>query len=87
VRAKFIGKFTDTAFGQHQIFLEYEYRGRKYTVREDRRKGNEPLAWQHRSAQDAIDRIIDTTYNTATSPAQEGLDFFFKMMDNPDSFY
>lgn len=86
MRAKFIGKYTDTKYGQFQVFLEYEYRGQKYTVREDRRKGNEPLAWQHRSAQDTIDRLLDTPKNNATAPAQEGIDFFFEMMNNPETW-
>ena len=59
MKAKFIGKYTDTSFGQFIIHLEYEYRGHRYTVYENRRTGNEPLSWQHRSQQDYIDRLIE----------------------------
>lgn len=86
MKAKFICKYTDTSYGQCKIFLEYEYRGMKYTVMEDRRKGNEPLAWQHRSNQDWIDRILDTQ-NHAGESAEEGLKFFFEMMENADEWW
>lgn len=85
MKAKYIGKYTDTSYGQHKILLEYEYRGKRYTVTEDRRHGNEPLAWQHRLEQDWIDRILDT-HNNATESAQEGLDFFFRMMDSEEAW-
>ena len=59
MKAKFIGKHTDTRFGRFIVYLEYEYRGHRYTVYENRLKGNEPLSWQHRGQQDYIDRIIE----------------------------
>lgn len=59
MRAKYVGKYIDTSFGQYIIELEYEYRGRRYTVYENRNKGNEPLSWQHRREQDWIDRVIE----------------------------
>lgn len=60
-KAKFIGKYYGASpFERDVIELEYEYRGMRYSVYENRKKGNEPLAWQHRSEQDRIDRLLDT---------------------------
>jgi hypothetical protein len=79
-KAKFVGKYYRTSlnFERDVIELEYEYRGMRYSVYEDRKKGNEPLAWQHRSEQDRIDRLLDT-------PKVEGkpvdLDEIWKMLD------
>ena len=56
MKAKYIGKSYDKQF----VYLEYEYRGKRYTVYENRAKGNEPLSWQHKSEQARIDRILDT---------------------------
>ena len=43
-KAKYIGKYVDTSFGQHIVSLEYEYRGKRYTVTENLNKGNIPLS-------------------------------------------
>ena len=59
MKAKFIGKWTDTSFGQYIVYLEYEYRGKRYTVYENRCKGNIPLAWQHKNEQLSIDAMIE----------------------------
>lgn len=59
MKAKYIGKYVDTSFGQYIIQLEYEYRGMRYIVTENRSKGNEPLSWQHQREQDWIDRVIE----------------------------
>lgn len=62
MKAKFIGKYYRTSwdFSRDVIELEYEYRGIRYSVFEDRKKGNEPLSWQHKSEQAMIDRMLDT---------------------------
>lgn len=57
-KAVFIGKSHGRGYDRHFVFLEYEYRGHRYTVYENRAKGNEPLAWQHRSEQARIDSLI-----------------------------
>ena len=60
MKAKFIGKYYGTGFDRNMVYLEYEYRGCRYTVYENRARGNEPLSWQHRAEQDRIDATIDT---------------------------
>ena len=62
-KAKFIGKYYGTGFDRNMVYLEYEYRGHRYTVYENRAKGNEPLSWQHRNAQADIDRDIELEKN------------------------
>lgn len=59
MKAKYIGKYVDTSYGEHMVYLEYEYRGHRYTVYENRRKGNIPLAWQHANEQSRIDAMIE----------------------------
>lgn len=60
MRAKFIKK---TAVFEHRRFigyeLEYEYRGHEYNIFDNRAKGYEPLSWQHKENQNAIDRLIE----------------------------
>ena len=73
-KAKFIGTYTF----QRRKYLEYEYRGRKYSVCAD--WNAEPIAWQHRSEQELIDRQLDTKC-MATENAQIGLDFFFESLE------
>ena len=58
-KAKYIGKWVDTSYGQCIIHLEYEYRGHRYEVTENRRKGNTPLSWQHENEQGRIDELIE----------------------------
>ena len=58
-KAKYIGKRIDTYYGQCMIHLEYEYRGHRYEVTENRRKGNTPLSWQHENEQGRIDELIE----------------------------
>ena len=67
MKAKFVRKYYGTGYERQFIFLDYEYRGREYTVYENRAKGNEPLAWQHRNAQATIDKELDRE-----SKAQQG---------------
>lgn len=57
-KAKFLNRYEYKNFNDDIVELEYEYRGHKYTVEENRNKGNEPLSWQHRNAQARIDSII-----------------------------
>ena len=55
MKATYIGKW----YHKEHVFLQYEYRGHKYEVVENRAKGNEPLSWQHKNEQARIDRLIE----------------------------
>lgn len=57
-KAQYIGRYESNEYGEHIVYLEYKYRGYKYTVYENRNKGNEPLSWQHKNEQGRIDRLI-----------------------------
>jgi len=86
MKAKYIGKWTDTSYGQFMIYLEYEYRGHRYTVYENRLKGNIPLAWQHRNEQTHIDALIEQEQNkpkTSSDPIDwdKELDEIWSMME------
>ncbi len=74
MKAKFIRAY----YWQNRKYLEYEYRGKTYDVCAD--WNAEQLSWQHRSAQDWIDKQLDTKCNS-TEPAQVGLDFFFETLE------
>lgn len=74
MKAKYIGKTVDTSFGQYIVNLEYEYRGHRYTVYENRRKGSEPLAWQHANEQGRIDAMIETEEKQTASSNSEPVD-------------
>lgn len=81
-KAKYIGKYYDKDF----VYLEYEYKGRKYEVYENRSKGNEPLSWQHANAQARIDKEIEIqerakSNQAKTETVEESLDYFFKMIE------
>lgn len=67
MKAKYIGKSYGTGYNRDFVFLEYEYRGHRYEVYENRAKGNEPLSWQHASHQAEIDRIIELENKPTTS--------------------
>ena len=58
-KAQFKGSYYGTGFDRKTIYMDFEYRGRTYTVYENRAKGNEPIAWQHRNAQTSIDAAIE----------------------------
>lgn len=60
MKAQYIGKHYGSGFDRGMVYLEYEYRGHRYEVYENRAKGNEPLSWQHRNAQANIDKLIET---------------------------
>jgi hypothetical protein len=66
MKAEYIGKYYGTGYDRDSVYLEYRYRGHRYEVHENRAEGNEPLAWQHRSEQDRIDRLIDTEERTGS---------------------
>lgn len=63
MKAQYIGKHYGTGYDRDMVYLEYEYRGHRYEVYENRAKGNEPLSWQHRNAQARIDSIIRSQSN------------------------
>ena len=60
MKAKFIKKYygCKRSYDEEMVYLEYEYRGRIYTISENRRLGNEPLSWQHNVEQSHIDEEI-----------------------------
>lgn len=58
-KAKYIGKSYGYGYNRDFVYLEYEYRGYRYEVYENRAKGNEPLSWQHANEQSRIDRLIE----------------------------
>lgn len=81
MKAKYLGKYYGSGYDRDFVFLEYEYRGVKYTVYENRAKGNEPLSWQHSNEQARIDRLLDTKC-VATEDAQKGIDLFFEFFES-----
>lgn len=84
LKAKYIGKWIDTSYGQYIVHLEYEYRGRRYEVVENRSKGNIPLAWQHRNEQISIDAEIEREAkqkaNASSDNKEFDLDEVYKIM-------
>ena len=70
-KAKFIHSYQGYGYDRNTTYLEYEYRGKTYTV-VTKLGGNEPLKWQHASEQARIDRLLD-------EPEREG-----NMTSNPD---
>ena len=42
MKARFIDKWYGTGYDRDMVYLEYEYRGEKYIVTENRAKGNQP---------------------------------------------
>lgn len=70
MKAKFLEKYCYTNRARRECIVElvYEYRGRKYSIYENRNKGNEPLAWQHDSEQRRIDKILDIPMQTKGKP-------------------
>lgn len=59
MKAKFISKYSHREYNNLIIELEYEYRGYRYIITENKTKGNEPLSWQHKNEQARIDHIIE----------------------------
>ena len=66
MKARFIDKWYGTGYDRDMVYLEYEYRGEKYIVMENRAKGNEPLAWQHKNEQARIDTLLSLDDKNAT---------------------
>ena len=88
MKAKFISKSYDR-YDRNAVYLEYEYKGRRYEVYEHMTKGNEPLRWQHANAQARIDRAIELEEKTKNNKKNEevmsfaeSLDYFFELVDN-----
>lgn len=83
-KAKYIGKSYGTGYNRDFVYLEYEYRGVRYEVYENRAKGNEPLAWQHKREQMAIDEALDREPQPETNEPkqsiQEELDEIWHML-------
>lgn len=77
--AKFIRKYYGTGFDRNMVYMDYEYRGQVYTVYENRSKGNEPLAWQHKNEQNRIDAILDAPKQASGKPVD--LDEIWKMLE------
>ncbi len=79
MKAKFVRKYYGTGFDRNMVYMDYEYRGQVYTVFENRSKGSEPLAWQHRNEQNRIDAILDAPKQTSGKPVD--LDEIWKMLE------
>lgn len=63
---------------QNSRYLEYEYRGEKYSVCAE--WNAEPLMWQHKSEQDLIDNRLDTI-TKSTENADVGFELFWKSVE------
>jgi len=79
-KATFIRKYAGGKYEPHMIYMDYEYRGHEYTVYENRAKGNEPLAWQHKNHQASIDRDIELESKPATGKPVD-MDEIWKILD------
>jgi hypothetical protein len=88
-KAKYVGKYYGNYYNRDTVFLEYEYRGHRYEVYENKTKGNEPLRWQHANAQGKIDREIELEkleeknkhINKDYMSFADSLDYFFEMIN------
>lgn len=74
MKAKFITKYYGTGYDRDFVYLEYEYRGYRYTIYENHGKGNEPLSWQHRAEQARIDKIIEMENDMNNETRSENID-------------
>ena len=74
MKAMFVRAYTF----QHRKYLEYEYRGRMYSVCADWNAEN--LSWQHKSEQDLIDRQLDTKC-VSTENAEVGFNLFWESIN------
>lgn len=91
-KAQFKCSYYGTGFDRNMIYMDFEYRGRIYTVYENRSKGNEPIAWQHKSAQARIDAEIEseekrkeyekTHEQRYEDTAEYGFDLFWKYVNS-----
>lgn len=85
-KSKFIRKYYGRGYDRCFIYMDYEYRGHEYTVYENRAKGNEPLAWQHKSEQAKIDLLIEQENQQKGScmyedTAEYGFDLFMEYVE------
>ena len=64
---------------QHKKYLEYEYRGKTYSVCAE--WNTEPLAWQHKSEQALIDSQLDTKCKS-TENAEVGFELFWESLED-----
>lgn len=78
MKAKFIRKYSGTGYEKDFVFLDYEYKGHIYTIYQNYAKGNEPLSWQHRTAQDRIDKIIETENISNDNEQVQNIDRVFE---------
>lgn len=89
MKAKFIKKYygCKRSYDEEMVYLEYEYRGRIYTISENRRLGNEPLSWQHNVAQSHIDEeirreeILAKTPHEKSENAEVGFNAFLEYLE------
>ena len=84
-KAKYIGRCADK-YDRDSVELEYEYRGETYWVHIHNTKGNEPLAWQHRSEQARIDKELELREKIKENHEpietdEDWLDYFFRMLE------
>lgn len=77
-QAKYIGKTYGQGYDRNSVYLEYEYKGYRYTVMQNYSRGNEPLSWQHKSEQSRIDMMLSAEQTNTPSSAEEGLDLFYE---------
>ena len=88
MNAVFKCKYYGTGYDRDMIYMDYEYRGRTYTVYENRAKGSEPLSWQHKSSQAMIDRAIELENKPVTGESADiALDKFFDYVDGNENAF
>lgn len=81
-KAKYLGRYADK-YDRDSVDLEYEYRGETYWIHIHNTKGNEPLVWQHRNAQQKIDKDLELQEkinkqgNENIETVEDSLDYFF----------
>lgn len=71
-------KFLEAYIFQNRKYLEYEYRGEKYSVCAE--WNAEPLSWQHKSEQALIDNRLDTICKS-TESAEVGFELFWESVE------
>lgn len=94
-KAQFKRSYYETGFNRNIIYMDYEYRGKTYTVYSNLKKGNEPIAWQHSNAQAQIDAEIEREekrkeYEATHEPryedtAEYGFELFWKYVNGEDN--
>ena len=74
MKAKYLGVY----YFKGRKYLEYEYRGQKYSVCAD--WNAEPIEWQHKEEQSIIDRKLDVECKS-TENAQVGFDLLWEYFE------